>query len=761
MTAQTSNVTTRTSEVGNLPATLTTFVGRRRDLSEVRRRLGTTRLLTLTGMGGVGKTRLALEVAASVADFVDGVWLVDLAAVRDPSLVANATATALGVPDLGTGPVIDQLAAVLAHRAPLIVLDNCEHLVDACAELAHALLSASPGLRVLATSRRALGIYGEHLFAVPPLAPDDAVELLRDRATAVRREFRVTDGNRAQVLRLCEVLDGLPLAIELAASRLRMLTVDEAVNRLEDRFGLLASGSRVARPRQRTLRALIDWSHELCTPAERLLWHRLSVFAGDFGLDAAEAVCAGDDIGRDEVLDLLDRLVVQSIVVPTEQEGLPRYRLLETIRRYGRDRLAESGQKQQLLRRHHDFYLALAERVADGWYGPGQQESLTRLRAEHANLRAALVQGGDPQAILALVAALRFHWCEGSFLGEGRRWLDQALAAAPEPSPARARALWVAGWVAVLQRDHAAAHRWLDEAAELGERLDDRVVCAHVQSLRGTLALFSGRLAEAVSFFEAAVAAHLGTGEEIGAVYALIQMATAQSHLGDPRTTETCRQALALAEAHEVRLARARAQWTLGYDAWRRGDLEEAVVMIRAALENEQGLNNYLRVALMLEQLAWVTAAGGDHKQAGRLLGAARALWQDIDTPIATFGPHMAEQHAQCEEDVTWALGPAAYEQALAEGGSHRGPDEAIAYALLRAEPEPTAAAPALSPLTPREQEVAALVAKGMSNRQIASSLGRSPRTVHGHVENILAKLGFGSRAQVASWWTANQAPTP
>ncbi|MFM9443771.1 ATP-binding protein [Streptomyces acidiscabies] len=321
-------MTLQISERGNLPAALTAFVGRHRDLAEVRRRLGTTRLLTLTGMGGVGKTRLALEVAAaSATDFADGVWLVDLAPLRDPSLVANTVATALGGPGLGTGPVIDRLTAFLAPRAPLIVLDNREYLVDTCAELAHVLLSASPGLRVLTTSRQVLGIYGEHVFAVPPLEPDDAMELLRDRTNAVRPEFRISDGNRAMVLRLCEGLDGLPLAIELAAFRLRTLSVDEAVNRLEDRFRLLANGSRVARPHQRTLRALIDWSHELCTPAERLLWHRLTVFSGDFGLDAAEAVCAGDGIGRDEVLDLLDQLVVQSIVLPTEREGLPRYRL--------------------------------------------------------------------------------------------------------------------------------------------------------------------------------------------------------------------------------------------------------------------------------------------------------------------------------------------------------------------------------------------------------------------------------------------------
>ncbi|WP_200307221.1 helix-turn-helix transcriptional regulator [Streptomyces adelaidensis] len=752
---------------------MTTFVGRHKDLDEVRRRLGATRLLTLTGAGGAGKTRLALQAAAaSSEDFTDGVWLVDLAAVRNPSLVANATAAALGVPDLGVRPVVDQLAAFLAHRAPLIVLDNCEHLVDACAELVHALLSASPGLRILTTSRRALGIGGEHVFTVPPLAPDEAVQLLSERTCALRPEFRVTDDNRAQVLRLCDGLDGLPLAIELAASRLRTLTVREAVNRLEDRFALLTGGSRVARPHQRTLRALIDWSHELCTPAEQLLWHRLSVFADDFALEAAEAVCAGDGIGRHDVLDLLDQLVEQSVVVPTECEGTPRYRLLETIRQYGRERLAESGEEQRTRRRHHAFYLALAERIADGCYGPGQLESLALMRAEHANLRVALDRGGEPQATLALAAALRFHWCEGGFLGEGRRWLDQALVAAPEPGLARARALWVAAWVAALQQDHAAAYRWLDEAAALGEQLDDPVVCANAVSLRGTLAMFNGRLEEALSFFETAAAAHLETGEEIGAVYALLQLGTVQSHLRDPRATQSCRQAVALAEAHGERLAHAHALWTLGYDAWLRGDHEEAWTQIRGALEKEQGFHDFVRVALMLEELAWVTAARGDREEAARLLGAAGTLWRDTGTTIAAFGPHMVEQHTRCGEEIVKSLGQAVYEKALAEGAGHRGPDHAITFAL-RIRPESPDTVPARAgsdlpvtisapnPLTPREREVAALVSKGMSNQQIASALGRSPRTADRHVENILAKLSFKCRAQIASWWTANQAPTP
>ncbi|MFI1358279.1 ATP-binding protein [Streptomyces sp. NPDC020898] len=751
--------------MGNLPAALTTFVGRHRELAEVRRGLGTTRLLTLTGAGGIGKTRLALEAAAASApDFADGVWLVDLAPVTDPSSTANALATALGVPDPGTRTVIDQLTDFLAHRAPLVVLDNCEHLIDACAELAHTLLSASPGLRILATSRRTLGIPGERVFIVPPLAPDDALELLRDLVTAVRPEFRITDGNRTQVRQLCDGLDRLPFAIKLTASRLRTLTVDEALNRLEDRFRLLTTGSRVHRPHQRTLRALIDWSHELCTPAERLLWDRLSVFAGDFGLDAAEDVCAGDGIDRDEVLDLLDRLVVQSIVLPTEHEGRPRYRLLETIRQYGRERLAESGEEEELLRRHRDFFLALAERLADRWCGPGQQEGLVRLRAEHANLRAALDCGGDPQAVLELAAALRFHWCVGGFLGEGRRQFDRVLAAAPEPTPARARALWAAAWVALLQGDLAAAHRWLDEAGELGERLDDPVVRAYVQSLRGSHAYFGGQLEEAVSWLESAVAAHTALDEEGGTVFTLFLLTAAHTASKDPRAVETGRQAVALAEAHGDRWGRAQALWALGHAVWARGDDEEAMTLARLSLEAQRGFNEYLGAAVALELLAWSTASGGDHERAGRLLGAVRALFRDIGASLETFGPYRSEQHARCEEAVVRALGPAAYENALAEGGSHRSPDEAIAYAL-RTEPAAAvpapAPAPAPCPLTSREREVAALVAEGMSNQQIASALGRSPRTVHTHVENILAKLGFASRARIASWWTANQAPTP
>ncbi|WP_105968355.1 ATP-binding protein [Streptomyces geranii] len=749
-------MTVPVSRTGNLPEAFTTFVGRRHDITEVRRLLGSARLLTLTGVGGVGKTRLALEVAAAARRaFPDGTWLVDLAPVRDPSAVATVAASAVGNVASGARPALVTLAEHLGERRALIVLDNCEHLLDACAELADTLLSACPDLRVLATSRQTLGIAGEHVFTVAPLkVPDEAVELLRDRVCAVRPAFRITDANWDTVTRLCAGLDGLPLAIELTASRLRTLTVEQAVDRLEDRFALLTGGSRTARPRQRTLRAAIDWSYELCSPAERLLWHRLSVFAGGFVLDAAEAVCAGEGIPAREVLDLLDRLVVQSVVLPVEHEGLPRYQLLETIREYGRERLAGSGEEELLLRRHRDFHLALAERIADGWYGPGQEEALARLRAEHANLLAALAHDDDPQAALALAAALRFHWCVGGFLGEGRRQLDRVLAAAPEPTPARARALCAASWVALLQGDHGAADRWLAEAGELGERQGDRVVSAHVVGLRASLAMFQGRMTEAVPLFERAVAAQTAAEGEAAAVFQLFQLAGLQRDMGNPRGAETGRQAVALARVHGERWARAHAMWALSWDAWGRGDREEAVALIRAALEIERGFNEPLSAALMLETLAWIIASHGEYERAGRVMGSVRKLLRDLGVDVSAFGPLMAGFHARCELRVAGALGPEAYERAVAVGGGHDSPRQAIDHALdTGAEPADPATAP--GPLTRRELEVAELVATGMSNRQIAARLVLSLRTVDFHVGNIRTKLGFGTRVQIASWWVS------
>ncbi|MFC8520176.1 ATP-binding protein [Streptomyces sp. NPDC057257] len=752
------------SRTGGLPAALTSFVGRRQELAEIGRLLETARLVTLTGAGGVGKTRLALEAAAlSTGGFPDGVWLVDLAPLRETGAerVAGVAATALRVPDLGTPNALGRLAEHLSERRALIVLDNCEHLADACAAFAKSLLAASPELHILATSRHTLGVTGEHVLTVPPLPSDDAVVLLRDRATAVRPDLRGSDMDQVQLSRLCSDLDGLPLAIELAASRLRTLTVDQVVDRLEDRFALLTGGCRTALPHRRTLRGMIDWSHELCAPAERLLWQRLSVFAGGFSLEAAEGVCAGDGIEEREVADLLDRLVGQSIVLTCRSGHLPRYRMLETIRQYGRERLAGSGAEETLLRRHHAYFLALAEDIDASWLGPDQVANLARLRTEHTNLLAALDNDVSPGSGLALAGALRHHWCAGGFLGEGRHQLDRLLAAAPEATLARGRALWVAAWVAQTQGDLAAADRWLDEAEVLGERLDDPTLRAYARGFRGVSAHYRGRPDEAIPCYEDARAALAALGDEAGADFWLLALACSRLRADAPHAVETAEQWMSAAEARGERWGRARVLMTLGHDAWVRGDREAARALACSALDCMRGFNDHAMVARMLELLAWAASAEGGHGRAAFLLGVADSLWQIAGSTIAAFGPESARDHARCVERTVAALGPASYAEAFTEGSRYDDPGRALELPLDAPAPAGPgsliALADATGSLSRREREVAALVTKGMTNRQIASALGFSPRTADRHVANILAKLGFGCRAQIAAWWTARQ----
>ncbi|WP_405820252.1 ATP-binding protein [Streptomyces sp. NBC_01390] len=670
-------------EHGNLPTPLTTFVGRRHEIAEIRRLLRTRRLVTLTGMGGVGKTRLALEVSAAAREsFPDGVWLVDLAPVSGPSAVTARAAGALRVPDLGALPVLDRLTGYLAGRRALLVLDNCEHLIDACAELATTLLAAAPELRILATSRHILDVRGEQMFALSPLPEAEAVELLLDRATAVRPDFRVDEADRPGLSRLCADLDGLPLAIELAASRLRTLSVGQLTERLENRFALLTGASRTTPVHHRTMRGVIDWSHELCTPAERLLWDRLTVFAGGFSLEAAESICSGDGIDKAEVLDLLDRLVAQSVVLTCEVDGLPRYRLLSTIREYGRERLRESGEQDELRRHHRDFFLALAQRVDQSWYGPGQSEKLARMRAEHANLLAALDYDGDPRARFALAASLCWHWSTGGFLSEGRRQFERAFAASREPSPERARALLCAAWVAQTQGDLATADGWLDEADALGESSGDTWVRNRASGLRGVSAHYRGQLEEAIRRYETALSAATELGDEHEATSWRLALVSGQTYAGDPRAAETGERVVAASEASGERWGRALTLMALGHDAWARGDRERTKNLVRAALESMRGFDDHAMVATMLGLLAWATAEGGTHERAARLLGTADVLWRDAGSSISALGPQMAEQHERCERAVIDALGEAPYAKAFAEGCAHDTPGRAVDFAL-------------------------------------------------------------------------------
>ena len=754
------DVTTVATRLGNLPVAFSSFIDRQSEIAKIRSLLQTARLLTLTGPAGVGKTRLALEAASvSTKTFPDVIWLVDLAPLRESTAVAGITAATLGVPNLGVQPPEVQLAEYLGERRALIVLDNCEHLTLPCAELAKALLSAAPGLHILATSRHTLGVTGEHVYTVAPLPPDEAVDLLQERAAAVGAGFEVSEGNRSDVARLCADLDRLPLAIELAAPRLRMLTVEQVTDRLEDRFRLLTGSSPTLSPHQRTLREAIGWSYELCAPAERLLWNRLSIFTGGFDLEAAEGVCAGGGIGEHEVLDLLDQLVMQSVVLITKSEGVPRYRLLESIRQYGRKKLAESGEEERLLLRHRGFFLTLAQRVHEGWFGPGQVEAVDRLRAEHTNLLAVLDHDAGPQTRLALAAALGHYWSASGFIGEGLRQLNRALTAATEPTPERCLALIIAAGMTMRGiGDPTAGDRWLKEAETLSEQLGDPALLAQVIGCRGLAAFHHGRLEESISRLEEARAdlTSLGKSEATGW---LIAEAWVRTYAGGPEGAEACRRVVAALAARGDRWGRAHLLLALGHTAWSHGDLEEAMELARSALKNVDGFNDHAMVAAMLELLAWATGSSGDHWQAARLLGAADALRRNVGASISTFGPLTVEMHIRCETAATASLGTEAYAQAFAEGSRHDSPSRATQYALGPAH-EPATSAAATGPLTRREREVAALVAKGMSNRQIASALGLSPRTADRHVQNILGKLGFGSRAQIASWWSTTQLPT-
>ncbi len=473
----------------NLPLLLTSFIGREPDVDTVRQLLGKTRLLTLTGAGGCGKTRLALEVAqwaAQTSAYTDGIWLVALAPLSDEAVLVPTVAAVLGARERTGERLLETLTTFLRPKQVLLLLDNCEHLVLACAQLADALLRGCPRLTILATSREPLSIGGERPWPVPSLRlPDprrvrtlaavaacEAVQLFVQRAQVVRPAFTLTEQNSGLAEQICRRLDGIPLAIELAAARLSSLSLEQILARLDDRFRLLTGGSRTALPRQQTLRATLDWSHDLLSDRERLLLRRLSEFAGGWVLEAAEAVCVGHGIEAEEVLDLLAGLVAKSLVAPTEGRAGSRYGLLETMRQYGREKLVTAGEERALRDRHLTWYLALAEQAAQRIGGAERELWLDRLEAELENLRSALrwssLEEGRYEAGLRLAAALEDFWYVRGYVGEGRRWLEELLARAGSVSAVfRARALAVVALLTYCQADYGQAMTYFESAHAL------------------------------------------------------------------------------------------------------------------------------------------------------------------------------------------------------------------------------------------------------------------------------------------------------
>ncbi|WAM19941.1 LuxR C-terminal-related transcriptional regulator (plasmid) [Rhodococcus sp. JS3073] len=758
-------------KMGNLPVELTSFVGRRRELTEAKRLLSLARLVTLTGVGGVGKTRLAVRVAANVRRaFDDGVWLIELGELSDPDLLADTVVAALGLRKQSSDPSLELLAEHLADRRVLLVLDNCEHLVEAAAVLSETLLRQCPGLRILATSREPLGIGGEAVMRVPPLTvsdPDrpsslqglaehDAVTLFAQRAEATAPGFVLSEANRVTITRICQRLDGLPLAIELAAARLRVLSPQQILDRLTDRYRLLTVGSRGAPVRQQTLKLSIDWSYDLCEPVEQQLWARLSVFAGGFELDAAESLGTGL-LAREEVMDVVARLVDQSILIREEASTVARYRLLESLREYGYQKLREMGEEAALRRRHRDWCLQLVTQAEEEWIGPQQLAWITRLEREQPNMRDALqfcvTEPGEDEAEAGLQVAAALHtlWLTHGLLSEGRCWLDRVLAHhSGQPTAERIKALSANAALAAIQGDLRKGAVLVEEGETLAAYLGDTGLQAIVTHVDGLQALFGGDLPRAVACFEAALEGFRAEGDLMRLIEDLVGLELASGLLGDmPRAIACKEEVLAITELYGESVQRACSLWAFALAVWQT-DHMHASRLLEQSVRLARVVDDRLNVAMSLEALAWIAAADHLDRRAAVLLGAAAALSQTVvGATIAV--PTLLTYHDECVRQARRALGMQVFDEEVRHGEAMTF-ENALAYALDEHRTASRTRADTATGLTKRERQVAGLVAEGLTNKAIAAQLVISQRTAQGHVEHVLAKLGFTSRAQIAAW---------
>jgi predicted ATPase/DNA-binding XRE family transcriptional regulator len=631
----------------NLPSGLSSLVGRQQELAEVQRVLASARLVTLIGAGGVGKTRLALGVAAATAQaHPDGVWLVALAPLVDAALVPHAVAAALGVRERAAQPLLTILTEALREQCALLVLDNCEHLINACAQLAETLLSNCPELTILATSREPLSVSGEVTWRVPslrvptppPPPPEqlsqfEAVRLFIERATAARPDFQVTNANAPAVSQVCWRLDGIPLAIELAAAWVRTLSIEQLAARLDDRFRLLVGGSRTAPPRQQTLRGTIDWSYGLLSDAERRLFTSLSVFAGGWTLEAAEAICELEGIGAQDVLALLRQLVDKSLVVVDDFPHGVRYRLLETMRAYGREQAEAAGDLPSLERRHLEWYLAMAESVP---YDQPDFDHIQRLAQEQHNFRAALrraIEMGETQLALRLGAAVypELWYTRGQF-AEGRAWLTELLAlpGAAAPTAARAHALAFAGHVAGLVGRVSEAEALLEEGITVAQRAGSQGAEALCWQVLGNFARYRAALLEAEARYRRAIALARSSGSRGWEAWSRYLSALVRYEFGDAAGTRVALDELAALGAGSVDpRVQGRVLSLMGWLAQLDGDTSSALALedqsraVLQALGDQQGLTSGSLIA------ARSALVREDRAVAAKQLGQALTLAQD------------------------------------------------------------------------------------------------------------------------------------
>jgi predicted ATPase/DNA-binding CsgD family transcriptional regulator len=803
----------------NLPVQLTPFVGRKEVMRDVIQHLlrDDVHLLTLIGPPGIGKTRLSLEVAGRIADhFSDGVWFVNLALINDPSLAVSTIAHSLGLKQAGDRPLRESLLHFLLEKRLLLVLDNFEHVVDA-APLVVEFLSSAPGVKALVTSREALRVRGEQEFTVPPLALPkldrlptaeqisryEAVQLFAQRARSANLDFHITDENALVVAAICWRLDGLPLAIELAAVRTKLLPPQALFERLGQRLAVLTGGARDLPPRHRTLRSAIDWSYNLLDESERSLFRRLGVFVGGCRLDAVDAVCNADGTSHITTLDSVATLVEKSLVQQTRSVdgGWPRLVLLETIKEYALEQLEESHELADVKRRHALHFLQLAQEIEPYLMGPDQTIWLDRLEEEHDNLRATLQwsqsEDGDAKLGLDMAVALGRFWSTRGYLHEGRAWLSVALSKVDsrERTPALGNALKSAGLLAYFQSDYSAARNFFEESlAILREQGNKRGIADALDGL-GEIAHYEGDYKRAILLYEEWLSISRELEDIQGIANALLFLGYAELRLGESAlSVARLEEALALTRQIGIPYRVAEALRMLGEVAVRQGDYDRATPLLQESLglsrelENKWGIAacqgtlawvallqaDYVQaielliesmlirketgdkggIAWCLEKLAEIANRSGDWQRAAHLLGAAQAL-RDSAGSVVDMADRLDYErtaeviHAQLGEKFS-AAWEAGYNMVLSDPSI----GHAISYALESkvTGPQPASTVHDTTGLTRREHEVAILIAQSKSNAEIAELLVVSKRTVETHITNILSKLNFSSRGQIAAW---------